>query len=114
MAKMLRTQSDLMHVRQILQYTDAERLAKAPQASHAFENDSYRWSERYLHIRRLGPHKILSSNKNDYRLQDLISKREFSTNITRLVPFIKEYLIIKEIYEEEVKRRPLQSALARL
>ena len=26
-------------------------------------------------------------NKKDYCLQDLISKREFSTNITRLVPF---------------------------
>ena len=36
LAKMLRTQSNLMHVhRQILQSTDVERLAKAPQASHA-------------------------------------------------------------------------------
>ena len=84
MAKMLRTQSDLMHIhRQILQSTDAERLAKAPQASHAFENDSYVLLETIdgpkdsLHTRRLGSYKILSSNKNYYRLQDLISKREF-------------------------------------
>ena len=88
------TQSDLMHVhRQILQSTNAERLAKAPQASHAFENDSYVLLETIdgpkdsLHTRRLGSYKILSSNKNNYRLRDLISKREFSTNITRLVLF---------------------------
>ena len=70
MAKMLRTQSDLVHVhRQILQSTDAERLVKAPQASHAFENESYVLLEPIdgekdrLHTRRLGPYKILSSNK---------------------------------------------------
>ena len=60
MARILRTQSDLMHVhRQILQSTDAERLAKAPQTSHAFENDSYVLFEPidgpkdHLHTRRL-------------------------------------------------------------
>ena len=42
MAKMLKPQSDLMHVhRQILQSTDAEMLAKAPHASHAFKNNLY-------------------------------------------------------------------------
>ena len=93
-AKMLRSQSDLMHVhRQIIQSTDTERIAKAPQASHAFKNDSYvllksiEGPKDRLYTRRLGPYKILSSNTNDYRLQDLISKREFSTNVTRLVPF---------------------------
>ena len=86
-----------MHVhRQILQSTNVERLAKAPQVSHAFENDLYILLEPFdgpkdrLHTLRLSPFKILSSNKNDYRLQDLISKREFSTSITRLVPFYFE------------------------
>ena len=42
MAKMLRTQSGMMHVlRQILQSANAEMLVRAPQASHLFENDSY-------------------------------------------------------------------------
>ena len=42
MAKMLRTQSDLIHIhRQILQPTDAEMLVKARQTSQIFENDSY-------------------------------------------------------------------------
>ena len=43
------------------------------------------------HTRRLSPNKILSSNKNDYRLQDLISSRLFSTNVTRLVPFYCDF-----------------------
>ena len=91
MVNMLRTQSGLMHVfRQILQSTDDERLAKAPQEFHAFKNDSYANLEPLdgpkdrLYTRRFGPYKILSSNKNDYRLQDLISKQEFSTNVARL------------------------------
>ena len=87
---MLRTQFDLTYVHmQILQSTDAERRAKASQASHAFKNDSYILLEPIdghkdrLRTRPLDLYKILSRDRSDYRLQDNISKREFSTNVTK-------------------------------
>ena len=69
-----------------------EEKPKPTRSKPAIENDSYIILEpingpKYRkHTRRLGSYKILSSNKNDYRLQNLISKREFSTRIIKTVP----------------------------
>ena len=82
-AKMRITQSDLMHVhRQMLQFKDAERLARAPQASHAFENESYVLLEPVnvpkdrLHRKYLGPYKILSSNRTSLDFYPFISTHQ--------------------------------------
>ena len=58
-----------MHVHKILQITDAEKLAKAPQASHAIKNDLYVLLEPIdgpkdrLHTKRHGPYMTLPNNK---------------------------------------------------
>ena len=72
---------------------DSNHLADAPDPAFGFTVDSHVLLEPVtgpkgrLHTRRLGPYKVIGNKGNSYTLLNLVTKKEFNTNVSRMVPF---------------------------
>ena len=72
---------------------DSQHLVDAPNPSAVFAVDSYVLLEPVtgpkgrLHTCRVGPFQVIRSKGNTYTLLNLVTKKEFTTNVSRIVPF---------------------------
>jgi hypothetical protein len=108
MAKMLKTQSTMMELhRERLQKGDEEHLEKGSSEYTQFDVGAYvlldpasgKPKDR-LHSRRMGPFLVLENIRtNSYKLQNLVTKKEFVVNIHRMHPF---YFDEKKVDPQEV------------
>ena len=73
---------------------DSQHLADAPNPSSGFTVDFYVVLEPVtgpkgrLQTRLLGPYQVIGNKGNSYTLLNLVTKKEFITNVSRMVPFI--------------------------
>jgi len=93
-ADMLQLQHTLQQIaEESLRRKDEAHFASFPAARTEFAIGSYVLLDypdappSRLHPRKRGPFKVVRYNKNDYTLEDLISHKELTVNITRLTPF---------------------------
>ena len=96
MTELLKTQSDMIEChKQIIQKVDINHTLKTASAKYTvfdtgsnvlFEPATGKPKDR-LHSRKLGPFLFLDHEDNTYNLQNLVSKKKFKVNITRIHPF---------------------------
>ena len=99
MSKMLHLQAELMRIAE-QSIRDADNTHIASHSAHRteFPVDSFVLLDypstppTRLHTRKKGPFKVLRFSGNDYVLQDLVSFKEQTVNITRLSPFVYDPL----------------------
>jgi transposase InsO family protein len=93
-ADMLQLQHTLQQIAEAsLRAKDEAHYASFPAARTEFPIGSYVLLDypdappTRLHPRKRGPFRVVRFNKNDYTLEDLVSHKELTVNITRLTPF---------------------------
>ena len=94
MANLLQVQSQLQKIAQDnIHVADNAHYALSPAARTEFPLNSYVLLDypdnppTRLHSKKRGPFQVVTFNKNNYTLRDLVSQKEFSVHITRLTPF---------------------------
>ena len=72
---------------------DSQHLAEAPNPSSGFAAnfnvllEPVRGPKGRLHTRCLGPFQVIGNKGNPYTLLNLVTKKEFTINVSRIVPF---------------------------
>ena len=94
MANLLQVQSQLLQIAQDnVRAADTAHYMLSPAARTEFPLGSYVLLDypdsppTRLHARKRGPYQVVTFNKNNYTLRDLVSHKEFNVHITRLSPF---------------------------
>ena len=121
MAELLKVQNDLIkYAGSNLMESDEAHVASAPLNRTTFAVDSYVLLEypdnppSRLHARKRGPYQVVKFHGNDYTLRDLVTHKELTVNITRLIPFEYDplYTDPRQVAMAEQEEFEIESILA--